>query len=257
MGGEINPNINENNKIKNIDKWAIYIDPDDIVKMDEQDYDSLYNTCISNGRFYMRDLSNPDKEDILIQSSPEKEMFLTDIALEKMKKGKGLICFKDLDDDVKLFEMSIMNKELTKSLYDLMALINKQNTDDIEETIDTMSQKFLDLLIESNIAANVIAAELVINRLIRSIDRMYERPDFRKNKLEPYSIYTVTRALEKNKSPLVGISFQNIKRQFLSDELYEDRTGTSFIDPFYWVDIPTDNLKEYSRIQNELSKSEK
>ena len=36
-----------------------------------------------------------------------------------MKKGKGLIYFKDLDDDIKLFEMVIMNQELTKPLYDL------------------------------------------------------------------------------------------------------------------------------------------
>ena len=129
-----------------------------------------------------------------------------------------------------------------------MDLLNKQREDNINESIDTISQKFLDLLIESKIDANVIAAELITNRLIRSVENKYERPDFLREELEPYEIYTVSKSLEKNKSPLIGISFQNIKRQFLSDELYEERNSTSFIDPFYWTDIPTDNLKKYSKL---------
>lgn len=129
-----------------------------------------------------------------------------------------------------------------------MDLLNKQRDDEINESIDSMSNKFLDLLIESNIAANVVAAELITNRLIRSVKNIYERPDFSKEELEPYSIYTVSRALEKNRSPLIGISFQNIKRQLLSDEIFEERHGASFIDPFFYTEIPTDNIKTYSTI---------
>ena len=121
----------------------------------------------------------------------------------------------------------------------------------------SMSNKFLDLLIESGIDANVIAAELITNRLIRSVQNKYDRPDFNEEKLEPYEIYTIRKALEKNKSPLIGISFQNIKRQFYSDELYEERNGTSFIDPFYWTDIPTDNLKKYSKLAKAERKKKK
>lgn len=251
LAGEINPNINENDKVDNIEDYAIYINPEDVTKLEEQDYDSLYNTCISNGRFYIRNIADPEAEDILIQAEGEKEIFLTETALEMQKKGKGLIYFKDLDDDCKLFEMVIMNQELTKPLYELMQLLNKQNTDSINDTIDSMSQHMLDILIESNIDANVIAAELIINRLIRSIKDPYVRPDFYSNELEPYQIYTVAKALEKNKSPLMGLSFQHFKRQFLSDDLYEERNGTSFIDPFFWKEVPTDNLKLYSKLAKE------
>ncbi len=119
LSGEINPVINDNERIPNPEDYAIYIDPEDIVKMEEQDYDSLYNTCIGNGRFYVRNIKKKDSEDILIQAEGEKEIFLSEMALDLMKKGKGLIYFRDMDDDVKLFEMVIMNKELTKPLYDL------------------------------------------------------------------------------------------------------------------------------------------
>ena len=109
----------------------------------------------------------------------------------------------------------------------------------------------LDILIESGIDANVVAAELIINRLIRSIENKYERPDFSADEIEPYAIYTVGKALEHNKSPLVGISFQFIKRQFLSDELYNERYATSFVDPLYYENIPTDNLKLYDKLVRE------
>jgi len=172
-----------------------------------------------------------------------------------MKKGKGLIYFKDLDDDVKLFEVVVLNQELTKPLYELIGLLNKKSGKDtdsnIEETIESVSQRMLDILIESGIDANVIAAELVINRLVRSIEHPYDRPDFTEDEVEPYEIYTIGKALEHNKSPLVGISFQYIKRQFLSDELYENRNSTSFIDPLYYTEIPTDNLKLYDKIAKE------
>jgi hypothetical protein len=254
VGGEINPVVNENIDVENIENYAIYIDPEDVVKLEEQDYDSLYNNCISNGRFYIRNVEDMSQEDIVIQAEGEKEIFLTEMALELMRRGKGLIYFKDLNDDEKLFEMVIMNQELTKPLYQLMDLLNKQKADTVTETIDSMSEKFLDLLIESHIDANIIAGELIINRLIRSVENPYDRPDFTEEELEPYMIYTVSKALEKNSSPLMGISYQNLKRQLLSDDIYEERHGTSYIDPFFQTEIPTDNLKLYAKIAAEEKK---
>ena len=211
------------------------------------DDDGLYNTVIYNGRFCITNLN--DKNDIIeIQCEGEKEIFLSDTALELMNKGKGLIKFKDLNDDDTLFEMNIMNNELTKPLYGIMNLLNKENKDEIDETIDSISQKFLDLLIESKIDANVIATELIINRLIVSVKDKYRRPDFSDEDLEDYEIVIVNKALTNNKSPLIGISFQNIKRQFLSDELFEERDGTAYIDEFYRKEVSTANLKKYSKI---------
>lgn len=251
LGGEINPVINNNERISNIEDYAIYIDPADIIKMEEQDYDSLYNTCIGNGRFYIRNIKK-NEDDILIECEGEKELFLSETTLELMKKGKGLIYFRDMDDDVKLFEMTILNQELTKPLYSLMDLLNKQSKQSDEvRTINSVSQRFLDLLIESGIDANVVAAELILNRLVRSIENEYERPDFTQDEIEDYDIYTVAKALEKNKSPLIGLSFQNIKKQVLDDALYNNRNSESFIDKFFYPEISSKKLQTYrKRIKN-------
>ena len=90
--------------------------------------------------------------------------------------------------------------------------------------------------------------ELIINRLIVAAKDKYRRPDFSDEELEDYEIVTVSKALTNNKSPLIGISFQNIKRQFLSDELFEERDGTAYIDEFYRKEVSTANLKKYSKI---------
>ncbi len=136
---------------------------------------------------------------------------------------------------------------------------DKNDEDDVKESIETMSQKFLDILVEAGIDANVIAAELIMNRMIRSIAHPYDRPDFSKIDVEPYTIYTVSKALEKNKSVTVGLSFQNIKRQFISDETFTERTGTSYLDPFYQTEISTSNYDDYASIirENNQKKSNK
>ena len=43
---------------------------------------------------------------------------------------------------------------------------------------DDISQKLLELLIYSNINAGVVSIEIILNRLIRKENDIYERPDF-------------------------------------------------------------------------------
>ena len=245
VAGEINPIVRDNPHVDDIDDYAIYIDPKDMVKTNEQDYDSLFNTCIYNGKFMVVNLKNPE-EKIPIHTLEEKELFITETALELMRKRKGYIYFKDLDDDVKLFEMVYINNELTKPLYDFINLTNKENKDVITMSIDDISQKLLELLIDSNINAGVVSIEIILNRLIRKENDIYERPDFSDpDYLEPYQIVTVRKALMKNKAPLIGISYENIKRQFLSRDLYEKRHEPSYIDPMFKKEVSMKNVKKY------------
>ena len=213
------------------------------MKSNELDSDSSFNTYI-NDKFYVYNLST--KECIEIKSSAEREMYLTEESLSLMKKGKGYIKFKDMDEDTTLFETMIMNNELTKPLYELMDLLNttKKNQDG-NLTYHEMAQIFTELLIESKIDAMAISGEVIINRLIRkNPDLDYERPDFSQKKLEPYQIYTVTKALTNNKSPLIGFSSQDIKKQMLSDDLITKKNGTSYLDPFFKKHTTTKRLKE-------------
>lgn len=244
IGGEIYPKIDNNEDVPNIEDYAIYINPEDMAKIEEFDADTLYNTMIENGRFYIRNIVDPEKPDITIQIDGEKEIYITEDILAHLKSGNNLIKFSELDDGDKLFEVVILNNELTKPLYSLMQLLNKESKEEL--TIDEISNRFLSLVIEAKISASAIACELIINRLIRSAEDIYRRPDFSKDVLEPYQIIPVQKSLEKNESPLIGLAFQNIKRQLLSEELFENRHATSYVDSFFKTAISTENFKKYS-----------
>lgn len=243
--GEVNP-ILANDNVENLDEWAIWIDPNDIQKSDEMDDDSFFNTYI-NGKFYVYNIKTKDYIEIF--SKDEREMYLTDECLELMKKGKGFIKFKDMDENTSLFELVIMNNELTKPLYDLIDLLNKSKKDDVRMTYNQMAQKFTELLLQAGIGAMALSGEIIINRLIRQDpDETFSRPDFSKTDIGDYQIYTILKALEYNKSPLIGLSSQNIKRQLLSDDIVTKKFGTSYIDAFFKVDTPTDRLREIHEI---------
>ena len=242
-GGEIYPTITNNEEVPNINDYAIFIDPDDVEKIDEMDDDSLFNNMITNGRFYIQNMKDLDDR-ITIQCENEKEIYISKECTTLMKKNKGYVYFKDLNDEDKLFEIVIENNELTKPLYSIMHLLNrKQGNETI--TIDEMSNQFLDLLIESGISANVVAAEIIINRLIRSVEHPFDRPDFSQEKLEPYEIIRIHQALERNRSALVGLSSDYLKRQILSDDFFEERTGTSYLDALYKEEIDTSKFQKY------------
>lgn len=252
IGGDINPIVTDNQYV-NIEDYAIYIDPSDTSKMEEMDDDSLYNNVIESGRFFIRNIKDPSEPDIVIQVEGEKEIFITEEASSILKNNHNMIYFSDIDDDDKLFEVSIMNNELTKPLYSLMHLLDKQNKEIINNTIDFVSNKFLNLVIDAHIGVGAIACELIINRLIRAEEDIYRRPDFSKDILEPYVILTARKSLEKNSSPLIGIAFQDIKRQLLSNELFEKRTEPSYIDNFFKTRISTENLLKYEVYANNNS----
>lgn len=240
--GEVSPK-SADEAIDDVDNWHIYIDPDDILKAEELDDDSLYNNYIHNGTFYLRDSSTG--EELTMKEEKEKELYLSSKCIELLKDGKGIIKFKDIDDDTPLFVMEITNNELTKPLYDIIDLLNKVKKKGEEESIDSMCQKMIDLFVESGIDASAVQGELVINRLIREDEESYERPDFSHYRYPRYHITTVSRALEHNKSPLLGLSFQEIKRQILSDETFYRKDAVAYIDALYKTKISTKRFKTY------------
>ena len=64
LGGEINPKVNENTNIPDIEDWAIKILPEEMLKMEEMDDDSLYNTYINSSRFFVVNIVTGEEREI-------------------------------------------------------------------------------------------------------------------------------------------------------------------------------------------------
>ena len=235
---EVTSNI-QNSPIEDISDWVIEFD--ELQKDDELDSSESYNTYIDNGSFHVRNKVTGKK--IPITSTDSKELYLTDDCLSILKKHKHqFIPFSELDDDMVLFMIPVSNNELTAPLYTLMNLINKVDKSEIRNNIDYISQKFIELLVESRIDASAVAAEIIINRLIRDAKNPLHRPDFSKSKMPDYVIYTVNRSLEYNESITTGLAHQYLKRQLESDNIYE-RTYPGYLDSFFKEQISTAPLK--------------
>jgi len=253
QSSEIYPIVN-NNPIygDDIGNYGIFISKKDLTKVSELDEDSLYNTQIDTGRLYIRDLRGKEPDRLICTLGKDGEPVDTEIFVSKeasdiMKKHKNVIPFSELDDSTKLFEIAIQNNELTKPLYDMMNLINKRKQID-SETIATIAQKLLDLLIDAGIEATATSSEMIINRMIRDASDIYRRPDFSKKILPKYQIITARQALEKNLAPHIGLSYQDVKRQMISDDMYTKRSESSYLDPLFNTEVPMNNLKEYGKM---------
>ena len=236
----------------NIEDYSLFVPLNSILKENDFDNDSEFNNYVEDGKFYVVNTKTKEMTTIQIKNT-DKQIFITDEARELLTKGKGYISYKDLNDDFMLFRMDINNNELTKPLYELMRMLNSKVTFDenlnYRYRYEEMAQDLVDILVESSIKASAVAAECIVNRLIRSVDRPYERPDFTKYDLEDYDIYSVPKALEHNGSPLLGISVQQIRRQLLRPNLSE-RTDSSYVDVFFNEKVSNLYDMYYERYKN-------
>lgn len=228
---EVYPYIDDNPFLKNPDDWAIFINPDSIARDDEFDSDTEYSTFIKNGCFEMVNLKTNER--IQMKPKEEKEVYITPDSVAILKKRKGYIYFKEIGEEFKVFNLVVLNNELTKPLYEIMNLIGKEKKSGEEETIESICQKMVDLCVESHIGASAVACEVIVNRLIRAIEEdgsiSMDRPDFRQPKISNYKLQTVDKCLEHNSSPFVGFASANLKRQLLSDELVEEKTNPGYL----------------------------
>lgn len=235
--GQVCPNIADNDNIEDPTKLAIWIDPESIDKVSDLDNDSNYNTYISTGVFWVENLVTHEREEIKLINN--KEMFVSDTLIElwknRKRKNGRYILFSELDADTSIVEMSILNDELTKPLYHMMKLLNNEKyaSDNVSDSV----QRLLDILVEAEIKASSVAGECIINRLVRSKENMYERPDFSQEEVEPYEMRTVAYCLKHNASPVIGLSTQYIRMQITSPEI-KKRRGTSYMDPFMMIKVP-------------------
>ena len=149
-----------------------------------------------------------------------------------MDANDGMIPLKDVEEDTPIFEISIENNELVKPFYDLIGLIDSEKRDMEEVTIDTMSQRFLDIFVEAGIDITIAAGEVILNRICRRSDDVRKRPNFGKKKMPDYHFYSLSKILEENGSPTIGLIFEQLQRQITRLDLPE-RTDTSYMDPFF------------------------
>lgn len=219
-----------------IDDYSLLIIEDNIITLNDLSEGEI-NDFVT--LFHVK--NNKTGEVFEINENTAKEMYLSPELKELMKKYKKNkdkiyeIKFSDIPDDARLFLLQIENAELTRPLYKIMGILDtKEKRAELGITnIHELAQVFLDLLIESKINVMSVHAEVMLAPLIRSIDDVLKRPNFKRyDAINDTQMLTISSALEKHSSVLIGLSSQFLGRQLTSPLTFK-KTGSSFLDPFF------------------------
>ena len=154
------------------------------------------------------------------------------LPIEKMKDDDENITInpKSLSEDEYIFKYQVKNNELTKSLQDILDLI--ENTDHLGITnYHDFVNKFDDLLIDNDLDyINSVHIEMISAVLIRDA-KTGKRLDFSKEKLDDYIIYRVSKSVMS--APLaVSLSFERINDQLIDLGTY-DKDDVSMMDNLF------------------------
>lgn len=201
-----------------------------IVEFDESEFNSyvklfhVVNTLTGE----MQEIHEKNMVDLYI--SPELKTAMA--KYDEASAEAYTIPLDSFSEDDKLFVVEIENNELTRPLYSLMHLLNRDGNDGCD-TPEEMAERMLDLLIESKIFSDSVHGEILIRPLIRRASDILKHPDFKSyDAIKDYQILTVSQSLEKHPSVLISLSFQNLQRQLVSPLTFR-KTEKSFIDSFY------------------------
>lgn len=253
LGGDIF--VKEDNNFVHDDgseDYVIYIDPKNLSHVDEMDGDFMFNTLF-RGAFMV--INRQTGEADAVTCTTVEELYPTEKCIQLIKKGNGYIDFADIGEDA-LFSVDIQNNELTRPLYNIMHLI-KNSSNTVNETIDSMTQKFISYIIEANMDATAVQCEMIINRLVRSVENPYDRPDFTKEDLEDYRMLSVSQAIRSNHSPLLGLSFEKVKSQMVAYDTFHERRGTSYLDAMWEPVCNVDRFMSYKKITPDMRRRER
>jgi len=143
------------------------------------------------------------------------------LPVEKMKDDDPniVIYSKNITEDDYLFKYEVKNAELTRSLQEILDLIETSDHLGITDYNDFIN-KFDDLLIENDLGyINSVHIEMIGAVLIKDIVTN-KRLDFSKERLSPYKIDRVSKSVLEG--PLaVSLSFERLNDQLIDLDTYK------------------------------------
>lgn len=213
-----------------LDEYSMIISNEDLIMLSEFD-ENEYNHFVY--QFY---ITNKKGDMIQIKEANNNALYLDKNVFSAMKTHKTYreIKFTKIFEFDKVFVVEIRNNELTKPLYEIKSLLDIKSNP-YREDIPTMVNKMIALMQDSRINLGFVHMEMIISALVRSVNNNLERPNFGSYCTDDYTILTVKDALEHHPSPIIGISFQQLKRQITKQAMTYSKSSTSIFDQSYKV----------------------
>lgn len=178
-----------------------------------------------------------DKGKLIYNIAEENDanFFLSEQLLSMYKKLKDKstpISLDDLDTDSILFNVEIKNHEITEPFKMVQKILNS-NDKMGATTVSEITQLFVENLIKMGIKYDLVSAETIIRSLVRKKSSELEFPDWsRDGDHNDYQVMRMNAALFKNPSPLISMSYGDLRRQLISPDFYK-KSQASHIDALF------------------------
>ena len=236
----------------NLKGYELIIDPEDIILVDNDDYSSNYD---EDGEEYIQmddDINNyseyitkftihtPDDQYLEICSEGMDNMYISvDLNTIIRKKAYNkedkitvpLSALQDTDEDNKiLFYIRVNNNELSKTMNDIINIINKSGIT-TTKTKEEALQNIVDMAIEGGLDIDAVHIEVLLSNQIVSPDNVLERVNWT-TPAATYKLITLNQSLANNPSIIISLLYQDVHKVLYSP-LSFSKKGSSFFDLFY------------------------
>ena len=160
--------------------------------------------------------------------------------------------------DIALFFIVIHNNELSKTMDELMDILDKNS---VTQSMDRnqLLQAFIETIDKGGLNVSGVHCEVILSNQIRSIDDILEKPQWEYEN-EPYEILTLNKALTNNPSVVVSLLYQRLSK-LLYNPLTFRKHAPSFMDLFFMEKpqeylnsaVITPGVKDTMRDENRIS----
>lgn len=185
-----------------------------------------------------------DEERYIFHDSGNKELSIHTDFISRMKTGTDehgdyyYIPLTDISMEEFIFMVEVENEEKSKAAKQIQNLINNKSHEGCD-TIETITQKFLDLLIDARLEATSVHAEMIMYKLIRDVNNILKRPDFRRVIMKGgYHLLSLTTALKHDPSITISISTPFLKYQLVGSDTTFEKRGVSDLDWMFRRTLP-------------------
>ena len=232
----------------NTKKYTMIIDPEEVqlvneeedtVSFEDDDEDNsgimeqdsgVYNEYITS--FIIR---TPEGFDITFGSDDQTELYISTELNNIIRKralntdGKINIPLSAFDDSI-LFYIKINNNEISKTMNDIINIINKSSVTE-SLTKDEALQSIVDLIIDGNLTIDAVHLEVILSNQIVRPDDVLHKPNWN-DPAAQYRMFTLNQALTNNPSVIISLLYKDLHK-VLYNPLTFTKNGPSFFDLFF------------------------
>lgn len=232
--------LNTDLEPEELKKYFIQIDPEDVQLENEDDfsnYEDDNNDSVTHYNEYIEKFSivTPMGEELVITSKENNPLYIS-IDFNRLIRKKAynvndkITIPMNVLDDIDIFFIKINNNEISKTMNDIIDVINKSSVTPNLSKSEAV-QRLADLVIEGGLSIDLVHLEVILSNQIVSVHDLLKRPNWN-NPDEKYKLLTLNQALTNNPSIIISLLYKNLKK-VLYHPLSYSKTGPSYFDLFY------------------------